>query len=70
MLHQMKIHPFSKINREVGKVFLILIGQDDIFDVVSEGGEGLLLQPPDRKDPASQSDLAGQGYVLPCGDPC
>jgi len=22
MLHQMKIHPFSKINREVGKVFL------------------------------------------------
>ncbi len=64
MLDQMKVHLFSKINGKIGKVFLILIGKDDILDMVSEGSEGLLLQASDGKDPASQGDLAGHGHIL------
>jgi len=46
MLDQMKVHLLSKINGKVEEVFLVLVWNDDILDMVSKSSKGLLFQPP------------------------
>ena len=64
MLDQVKLHLLSKVNGKVGQVFLILVWNDDILDMVSKSSKGLLFQASNWKDPAPQRDLAGHGHIF------
>ena len=53
---------------EIRHVLGVVLGQDHGGDVTPVGGQDLLLEPADGKDPAAQGDLSGHRHVLPHRD--
>ena len=64
MLDGLEVDLLSNVGREVDEVLLVQIRDDDMLNMVSMGGQSLLLQASYGKDPSSQSDLARHGHVF------